>query len=130
MKSKAPVSQIPSNSESAAAELSDPPLAPAFLTEVGAADYLGETSHQLYLRRRRGDGPPFVMHGARVRYPVDDLKRWAAALPRFRSIGEALVANPARAEGARRQRATTAIARKARLAKRYAKPNQSANSEA
>jgi hypothetical protein len=93
-------------------------LVPAFLTEAQAADYLGLTPHQLYLHRhRKGDGPAFVMHGARVRYHVDDLRKWAAALPRFRSIAEALVANPARAEGARRQRATTAIARMARWGK-------------
>ena len=105
-------------------------LAPAFLNEAGAADFVGITAHQLYLHRRKGTGPPFVMHGARVRYPVDDLKQWAAALPRFTSIAQALVANPARAEGARRQRATTAIARKARQENRGAKLNKSANSDA
>ena len=89
-------------------------LAPAFLNEAESAEYLGLTKHQLYLLRRKGAGPPFVLHGARVRYAVDDLKRWAAALPRFTSIAQALVAYPARAEGARRQRAATARARKTR----------------
>ena len=112
MKSKVPVSQPSSNSESAA-EPSDA-LPPAFLTEPQAADFLGITAHQLYLQRRKGAGPPFVLHGARVRYPVDDLKRWAAALPRFTSIAQALVANPVRADGARPQGATTAVARRAR----------------
>jgi hypothetical protein len=79
------------------------------------------------LARRKGTGPPFVMHGARVRYRVDDLKRWAAALPSFTSVAEALVANPARAEGARRQRATTAIARKAKQLKTL---NESASKKA
>jgi hypothetical protein len=102
-------------------------LAPAFLNEAGAADYLAITAHQLYLARRKGTGPPFVMHGARVRYRVDDLKRWAAALPSFTSVAEALVANPARAEGARRQRATTAIARKAKQLKTL---NESASKKA
>jgi hypothetical protein len=116
MKSKVPVSPTPSNSESAAAELSDAPLVPAFLTEAQAAAYVGETVHQLYLRRRRGDGPPFILHGSRVRYAIADLKQWAAALPRFTSYAAALAANPKRAEGAHKQAATSATARKARWA--------------
>jgi hypothetical protein len=112
MKSKVPVSQIPSNSESAAPESDS--VATAVLNEQQAAAYAGLTAHQLYLHRKKGTGPPFVMHGARIRYRFDDLKRWVAELPSFTSIAQALVANPARAEGARRQRATTAIARKAR----------------
>src|SRR5271165_3957747 len=103
MKSKVSGSQIPSNSESAA-ELSDA-LAPAVLNEQQAAAYAGLTAHQLYLHRKKGTGPPFVMHGARIRYRFDELKRWVAALPSFTSIAQALVANPKRAEGASRQRA-------------------------
>jgi hypothetical protein len=124
MKSKVPVSQIPANSESEAA-LTDA-IVPAFLTEEQAATYVGESAHQFYVRRRKGTGPPFVMHGVRVRYPIDDLKRWAAALPRYTSRAQALVANPKRAAAARRQAATSPIARAAKRAK----SNQSANSEA
>jgi predicted DNA-binding transcriptional regulator AlpA len=118
-------------------------LAPALLTEKQAAAYVGETPHQLYKRRSKGTGPPFVMFGARVRYRPHELKQWVAELPTFTSRAEALVANPARADGARRQRATTAQARQARQAKRraesakkrdtsakrHAKPEASASSE-
>jgi hypothetical protein len=129
MKSKVPVSPTTSNSESAAAELSDA-LAPALLTEKQAAAYVGETPHQLYIRRRKGTGPPFVMFGVRARYRPHELKQWVAELPSYTSRSEALASNPARAQGAARQRATTAQAREARLAKRRAEGASSANSEA
>jgi hypothetical protein len=130
MKTKeTPASPAPeSGSASALADA----IAPAFLTEDQAAAYAGLSPHQLYLHRSKGKdtGPPFVMHGARVRYPFDELKRWLAALPRFTTRAEALASNPARADGARRQRATTAQAREARLAKRRAGRDESANSDA
>ena len=45
-------------------------IAPAF-ADARAAEYLGRHPHQLYLYRRgkKAEGPPFVMHGTRVRYP-------------------------------------------------------------
>ena len=89
-------------------------LAPAFLTEAQAAQYLDESEHQLYLMRRRGAGPPFTMHGARVRYPVAELVEWARNLPRFVSRAEAYAADPARKRAADRQRIATARARKTR----------------
>ena len=89
-------------------------LAPAFATEAQAAQYLNLTEHELYLRRRRGDGPPFVLHGARVRYPIDALKQWAASLPCFTSRAAAYASNPERGAAAARQRAATARARKNR----------------
>jgi hypothetical protein len=125
MKSKVPVSQTPSNAESAA-EPSDA-FAPAVLTEAQAAVYVGETPHQLAVRRRKGTAPPFIMHGVRVRYPLDDLKQWLAQRPRFTSRAAALVANPARAKSARKQAATSAQAREARWPKRR---DASAKSEA
>ena len=103
--------QIP---ESDSAAVLDDALKPAFLTEAQAAQYLNQTEHQLYLKRRNGGGPPFTMHGARVRYPFADLVEWAQNLPRFTSRAEAYVANPKRAEGAQRQRTATARARKTR----------------
>jgi hypothetical protein len=95
-------------------------IAPAFLTDAQAAEYLGLTPHQLYLYRRgkKAEGPPFVMHGARVRYPVKGLAQWAASLPQFTTRAEAYAANPKRAKGAARQRAFTAQARKAKVEKR------------
>ena len=95
-------------------------VAPAFYTEAQAATFLGLTPHQLYLYRRgkKSGGPAFVMHGARIRYPVAGLKKWAAALPQFSTRAEAYAANPKRAKGAARQRAGTAHARKAKLGKR------------
>jgi hypothetical protein len=133
MKTKeTPASPTP-ESESA---LADAFVAPAFLTEEQAAEYLNLNPHQLYLyRRKKGTGPPFVMHGVRVRYRFDDLKRWAAALPSFTSYAAVLASNPARAKRARKQAATSAQAREVRLAKRRdeakkrAKSNASANSE-
>ena len=93
-------------------------VAPAFLTDAQAAQFLGLSSHQLYLHRRKGSGPPFVMHGARIRYPIAALRKWAASLPQFVSRAEAYAANPVRAKGAARQRATTAKAHQAKIAKR------------
>ena len=52
-------------------------------------------------------GPPFVQHGARIRYPVDDLKQWAASLPRFTSIAQGSSPTP-HGPRALPQRATTA----------------------
>jgi hypothetical protein len=95
----------------------DNALAPAFATEPQAAAYLGETTHQLYLHRRRGTGPPFVMHGARVRYPIAELQAWAQNLPRFVSRAAAYAADPQRARAAARQRSATSHARKTRWAK-------------
>ena len=105
------------SSDSADAEFE---VEPAFLPEPGAAEYLGLTPHQLYLYRRgkKPEGPPFVLFGARIRYPVDGLRKWAASLPRFVNIAQAYAANPPRAKGAARQRATTARARKAKVEKR------------
>ena len=95
---------------------------PAFLTEDQAAKLLGLHPHQLYLFRcgKKPGGPPFVMHGARVRYPVAGLRKWAASLPHFTTRAEAYAANPKRAKGAARQRAATAEARKAKIEKRSA----------
>jgi hypothetical protein len=105
------------STDPADAELS---VAPAFLTDAQAAQFLGITPHQLYLFRRgkKPGGPPFVLHGARIRYPVADLRAWAASLPRFATRAEAYAANPARAKGAARQRAGSAHARKTKIKKR------------
>jgi hypothetical protein len=92
-------------------------LAPAFATDIQAADYLGLTPHQLYLHRRRGTGPPFVQHGVRTRYPIAELVEWAKNLPRFTSRAQAYVADPERAVSALRQRTATAKARKTRWRK-------------
>jgi hypothetical protein len=89
----------------------------AFLTESQTATLLNITEHQLYLHRRNGSGPPFVMHGVRIRYPVDALKKWAAALPRFTSTAAAYAADPKRAHAAARQRGATAKARETRWRK-------------
>jgi hypothetical protein len=88
--------------------------APAFLTDNQTAVFLNLTPHELYLMRRRGDGPPFVMFGARVRYPIEGLQGWAQNRPRFTSRAEAYVADPKRARAATRQRAATVRARKTR----------------
>jgi hypothetical protein len=98
-------------------DCSTPAIEAAFLTDSQAAEYLNLTSHQLYLHRRSGTGPPFVQHGVRIRYPVDALKQWAAALPRFTSVAAAYAANPKRANAAAHQRAATAKARKTRWRK-------------
>ena len=103
--------QIP---ESDSPAVLDDALKPAFLTEAQAAQYLNQSEHQLYLKRRDGGGPPFTMHGARVRYPFADLVEWAQNLPRFTSRAEAYVANPKRAKGAAEQRTATARARETR----------------
>lgn len=97
-------------------------VAPAFLTDAQAAKLLGLTPHQLYLYRagKKSGGPPFVQHGVRIRYPVAGLKQWAASLPQFTTRAEAYAANPKRAKGAARQRATTEQARKAKIVKRAA----------
>ena len=58
------------------------------------------------------------MHGARIRYPVAGLRKWAASLPQFATRAEAYAANPQRAKGAARQRAGTEHARKAKIVKR------------
>ena len=92
-------------------------LAPAFATEAQAAQYLNLTEHELYLRRRRGDGPPFTLFGARVRYPFDSLQEWARDRPLFTSRAEAYSADPERGAAAARQRAATARARKNRWLK-------------
>jgi hypothetical protein len=92
-------------------------LAPAFATEDQAAEYLGETRHQLYLRRRNGTGPKFVLHGARVRYPIAELREWAKSLPRFDTLAEAYAANPKRFAGVVEQRAANAKARAVRWRK-------------
>jgi len=89
----------------------------AFLTEGQTATLLNITEHQLYLHRRNGSGPPFVMQGVRIRYPVDALKKWAAALPRFTSIAAAYAADPKRAHAAARQRDATVKARETRWRK-------------
>ena len=112
------VSKTSSDSESEAS------LAPAFLTDAQAAEYLGISPHQLYLYRRgkKPGGPPFIMHGARVplsgRRPAQ-VGRIAAAV---RHHAQAYAANPQRAKGAARQRATTAQARKAKIEKRAGQP--------
>jgi hypothetical protein len=89
-------------------------LAPMFVTDEQAAVVTGLTTHQLYLYRRRGGGPPFVVHGVRVRYPIDGLRAWAAELPRFSSRAEAYAYDPKRADGAARQRAALIGPRKRR----------------
>ena len=58
------------------------------------------------------------MHGARVRYPVAGLRKWAESLPQFTNRAQAYAAHPQRAKGAARQRAATEKARKAKIAKR------------
>jgi hypothetical protein len=93
-------------------------LAPAFATEERTAEYLGVTKHELYLRRRRGDGPPFVMHGARIRYPIAELHEWAQSLPRFSTLTEAYAAHPQRAAGVVKQRTANAKARSLRWLQR------------
>ena len=110
MKAKDQARQIP-ESHSASG---DDALKPAFWLPEQTAAYLGVTEHQLYLYRKNGGGPPFVQHGVRTRYAPDDVKQWAAELPRFASRAEAYAHNPKRAEGAARQRAATARARKRR----------------
>jgi hypothetical protein len=92
----------------------DDALKPMFATGEQAAVLTGLPPHQLYLYRRRGGGPPFVQHGVRVRYPIDGLRTWAAGLPRFTSRAEAYAHDPHRADGAAKQRAATARARKRR----------------
>jgi hypothetical protein len=89
----------------------------AFWTERQAAALLNLTEHDLYLRRRRGDGPPFTMFGSRVRYPPTTTQEWARERPRFSSNAEAHAANPKRARAAARQRAASAHARKTRWPK-------------
>jgi hypothetical protein len=91
--------------------------APAFATEAQAAAFLNVTTHELYLRRRRGDGPPFTVFGARVRYPFDALRQWAAELPLFTFRAAAYAADPQRARAAARQRSATARTRKTRWPK-------------
>jgi|SRR5271166_1210406 len=92
----------------------DETLAPAFLTDKQAAVVLCTTKHQMYLMRRKGDGPPFVMFGVKVRYPHDALQEWMRNQPRFTSRAQAYAAHPQRAHAAERQRTATARARKTR----------------
>ena len=94
-----------------------PTIEPMFLTESQAAAAIGETTHQMYLHRRAGTGPPFV-HGVRIRYPVDALREWAQALPRFTSRAEAYAKYPERADAAARQGGGMVEARKTRWPKR------------
>ena len=94
-------------------------VAPAFLTDTQAAQFLGLSSHQLYLLRAAkapADRRSFCMaRGSDIRSPP---AQWAASLPQFVSRAEAYAANPVRAKGAARQRATTAKARQAKIEKR------------
>ena len=115
LKAKRPQYATPTTSEADFAT-----VAPAFLTDKQAAEYLGLTPHQLYLYRRgkKAEGPPFTMYGARIRYPVAGLRQWAASLPQFTNRAQAYAANPKRAKGAARQRSTTAHARQAKVEKR------------
>jgi hypothetical protein len=108
------VKQISESDSTLSALVLDDAPKPAFWLDEQAAAYLGLTTHQLYLYRRRGGGPPFVQHGVRVRYPIDSVKQWASQLPRFSSRAEAYAHDPQRADGAARQRAATAPARKRR----------------
>jgi hypothetical protein len=102
------------STESNSAVSTDDLLKPMFVTDEQAAIVTGLTTHQLYLYRRRGGGPPFVQHGARVRYPIDGLKTWSAELPRFSSRAEAYAANPQRALAASKQGVAIAQARETR----------------
>jgi predicted DNA-binding transcriptional regulator AlpA len=65
---------------------------PALLNEDEAAARLGLTASDLYQRRRRGDGPPFVRLKNRIFYASADLDGWVAALPRFQSSAEGYAA--------------------------------------
>jgi predicted DNA-binding transcriptional regulator AlpA len=65
---------------------------PALLNEDQAAARLGLTASDLYQRRRRGDGPPFVRLKNRIFYVTGDLDAWVAALPRFQSSTEGFAA--------------------------------------
>jgi hypothetical protein len=96
---------------------SAPVIEPAFLTESQVADYLGVHPHQLYLHRRRGTGPKFVVHGIRVRYPIDVVREWAAQLPRFASTAAAYAKHPKRAKAAAKQSAGSVVGRKTRWSK-------------
>jgi hypothetical protein len=112
VKAKDQAKQAPeSNSASA-----DDALKPAFWLPEQTAAYLGLTEHQLYLYRRKGGGSPFVQHGVRTRYAPDDVRQWAAELPRFASRAEAYAHNPQRADGAAKQRAAVTRSRKTRWA--------------
>jgi hypothetical protein len=91
-----------------------PVLAPVFATEEQAASFLNITAHQLYLLRKDGGGPPFTMFGARVRYPLADLEKFAASLPLFNSRAEAYAHDRKRSAAAANQRAALAGARKTR----------------
>jgi hypothetical protein len=64
----------------------------ALLNEDEAAAQLGLTASDLYHRRRRGDGPPFVRLKNRIFYVTADLDGWVAALPRFQSSAEGYAA--------------------------------------
>jgi hypothetical protein len=106
-----------SEADSTPAAVLDDALSPMFATDEQAAVVAGITTHQLYLLRRRGGGPPFVQHGARIRYPIDSLRAWAAELPRFTSRAEAYAHDPRRARAAAKQRTATAQARRSRHSK-------------
>jgi hypothetical protein len=74
-------------------------IQPLFLDEEAAAAKLGWTLSELRRSRRvTKDGPPFVMHGQKVRYGVADLERYAAGIKRFTSQADVLTVNPKRAE--------------------------------
>lgn len=56
---------------------------PIWLTTAEAARVLRVGKSTLEkMRHFRRPGPPFIRHGARVRYPVADLRAWAASQAR------------------------------------------------
>jgi hypothetical protein len=79
-----------------------------FLTEEQAADHLNLPKYELARRRRFGGGPPFVLWGVRVRYPLADLIEWEQSLPRFATMAEVYAADRRRADEAERRRASLA----------------------
>ena len=50
-----------------------------YLTEPGAAAYLGFTKAYLRKHRALGDGPPFIKIGRNIRYRRTDLEAWMEA---------------------------------------------------
>lgn len=75
-------------------------LEPITVSVKKAAQMVDLSPGTLNDMRDKGDGPPFVYLRGAVRYPVADLRAWAAERPRFRSITEARVYEQMRERGA------------------------------
>lgn len=52
-------------------------LSNCHVTEREAADFLGVSVKTVQAWRARGGGPKFAKFGRAVRYPLNELKRWA-----------------------------------------------------